>query len=42
MRLGREAKREKLPPSELSKVELALDLAGWKPALLDGGTDTFL
>ena len=23
-------------------VELALDLAGWKPALLDGGNDPFL
>ena len=33
---------EKFAPPELSKVELALDLAGWKPALLDGGTDAFL
>ena len=32
-----EAKPEKLAPCELSTVELALDLAGWKPALLDGG-----
>jgi len=28
--------------AKLQKVELALDLAGWKPALLDGGTDAFL
>ena len=34
---GPEAKPEKLAPSELWRVELALDLAGWKPALLDGG-----
>jgi len=34
---------EKLAPSELWTVELALDLAGWKPALLDGrGPDAFL
>jgi len=32
----------KLAAPELSKVELALELAGWKPALLDGGTDAFL
>ena len=32
-----EAKPEKVAPSELLKVELALGLAGWKPALLDGG-----
>jgi len=37
IRRGPEAKPEKLAPSELWKVELALDLAGWKPALLDGG-----
>jgi len=41
-REGLKAKPEKLAPSELSKVELALDLAGWKPALLDEGTDAFL
>ena len=34
IRRGPEAKPEKLAPSELSKVELALELAGWKPALL--------
>ena len=39
---GPDAKPEKLAPPELSKVELALDVAGWKPALLDGGTDGFL
>jgi len=33
------AKPEKLAASGLLKVELALDLAGWKPALLDGATD---
>ena len=32
----------RLASSELWTVELALDLAGWKPALLDGGTDAFL
>jgi len=30
-----EAKQEKLAPAELWTVELALDLAGWKPALLE-------
>jgi len=31
-----ETKPEKFAVPEVSKVELALDLAGWKPALLDG------
>ena len=39
---GPEAKPEKLAPSGLWTVELALDLAGWKPALLDGGTGGLL
>ena len=33
---GLKAKPEKLAPPELWLVELALDLAGWKPALLMG------
>jgi len=41
-REGLKAKPEKLAPPELWLVELALALAGWKPALLDGGTDAFL
>ena len=39
---GLKAKPGKLAPPELWLVEPALDLAGWKPALLDGGTDAFL
>ena len=41
-REGLKAKPEKLAPPELWLVELALALAGWKPALLDGRTDAFL
>jgi len=33
------SKPENFARSELSRVELAVDLAGWKPALPDGGTD---
>jgi len=39
---GLKSKPEKVAPSEVSKAELALDLAGWKPALLEGGIDAFL
>jgi len=39
---GLKQSRRKSPPFERWTVELALDLAGWKPALLDGGTDGFL
>jgi len=39
---GLKAKPGKLAPPELWLVEPALDSAGWKPALLDGGTDAFL
>ena len=39
---GPEARAEKFALPELWTVELALDLAGWKPALLEGETDAFL
>jgi len=37
-----ETKAEKFDAPEVWTVELALDLAGWKPALLDAGTGAFL